>query len=171
MCVGVTKLLAERHRQSAVSYENTAVKRWAFAGVHKPAGFNRTAAMHTHCWSPMSSHPDGGCRNHMGVAHSYCNELLIRYTPWSAVRAGQLCVLVSCACWSAVCAGRLCVLVGCACWSAVRAGQLCVLVSCACWSAVRAGQTCANPAYIQHATTVLACCQWFYCMHQLMNDT
>ena len=27
----------------------------------------------------MSSYPDGGCRNHMGVAHSYCYELLTVY--------------------------------------------------------------------------------------------
>ena len=30
-------------------------------------------------WCKLSSSPDGGYRNHIGVAHSYCNELLLAY--------------------------------------------------------------------------------------------
>ena len=33
-------------------------------------------AYNIHCSLSTSSYPDGGYRNHMGVAHSYCYELL-----------------------------------------------------------------------------------------------
>ena len=34
-------------------------------------------AKHIHCQLPTSSYPDGGYRNHVGVAHSYCYKLLV----------------------------------------------------------------------------------------------
>ena len=30
------------------------------------------ASVYIHCRLPTSSYPDGGCKKHMGVAHSYC---------------------------------------------------------------------------------------------------
>ena len=36
------------------------------------------ASVYIHCRLPTSSYPDGGCKKHMGVAHSYCYKFLAR---------------------------------------------------------------------------------------------
>ena len=55
-----------------VSYVNTVAKACLFAGVFSQLSI----------FTATPYRPDGGCRNHMEVAHSYCNKLIILCMLW-----------------------------------------------------------------------------------------